>query len=948
MKHNFFFSLLFTLVALTAYSNPVDRNRAQELGSLFLNTNTSLKVDRPTDLQWATTYHADDGTPAFYVFNHAQGFVIVSADDCALPILGYSDEGPFNPEDHPVQMEDYLQRFAEQIHYAQEHHLEADAETARQWASLQANGRLHQDKATSVVEPLVTAAWGQGCYYNNLCPEDYQGPCGHVLVGCVAVAMGQIMHYWGYPATGTGAHTYKPISSDSYNPSNYPVQTVNFEQTTYQWSNMPDGLSGGSSNAQVNAVATLLWHCGVSVEMMYGVNASGAYSIDVPPAMTNYFNYSSDMEYINRSQYTQDGWLNQIKSSLNMGYPVYYSGVDTQGHGGHAFVCDGYDANNYLHFNWGWYGNQNNYFADGALNVSIYQFNNNVAAITNIHPQNTGQTYTVEVHPNPIYGGTVTGAGIYDEYSFCVLSASPQDGYVFDYWEENGSVVSTNASYSFMVRDNTVVTAHFSATADNPVEATYYPEPDQPNSAAVKVSWDYIASTLAPLDNGFVYNIYRTDASNSETETTALIAEDLTTSAYIDFSWDSLDAGSYRYGVSMREEDGEPMDTLWSNPLVKGTGYQITALANPGQGGIITGAGFYANGATCTLTATPYETYEFVSWTHDGNVISTDPTYSFIVTEDAEYQAHFELRMHTVTTEVDPEGSGFVSPGGTFVHGSVCNLTASSNYGYSFQYWTVNDVQVSTQFSYSFVVTEDAVCVAHYDELPSFTILASASPAEGGVVTGGGNYYINQTCSLSATPKAGYQFLHWTRNGNVIPNGVSFSFSVSQDVEYVAYFELKSYQVNANVYPLESGEISGTGTYTYGATATLSVMPNENYHFVRWTDNGVEVANTPDYTFVVTGNRQLVAHLEYIESINEQKSSDVMLYPNPVHDMLTIESDEPVLQYELYNMTGALVARVKECFGQHLELDVKTLPAGSYLLRLTTDTSVVTRRFVKP
>lgn len=115
-----------------------------------------------------------------------------------------------------------------------------------------------------------------------------------------------------------------------------------------------------------------------------------------------------------------------------MGRPVFYSAADSEGLGGHAFVCDGYDANDFLHFNWGWYGDSNNYFADGALNVSVYHFNNDVTAIVNIHPEKMDETYRIDVLADPIYGGVVTGSGIYDANELCSVSASANEGFAFD------------------------------------------------------------------------------------------------------------------------------------------------------------------------------------------------------------------------------------------------------------------------------------------------------------------------------------------------------------------------------------------------------------------------------------------------------------------------------------------------------------------------------------
>ena len=244
--------LLFIVLmnALGMRANPVDMNAAREVGFRFMNANAKVQMRGIDDLQLVTTYNISRGDAAFHIFNTPNGFVIVSADECATPILGYSNEGQFDVENIPIQLQGYLQGFVEQIQYGIENHLEADGITAQQWESVRTTGRLINNRTDEVVEPLITTTWDQDCYYNAMCPEDENGSCGHVYAGSAATAMAQIMHYWGYPEHGTGSH--------SYTPSGYPEQNVDFGATTYDWENMPNSLNASSSSEQIDAVATLM------------------------------------------------------------------------------------------------------------------------------------------------------------------------------------------------------------------------------------------------------------------------------------------------------------------------------------------------------------------------------------------------------------------------------------------------------------------------------------------------------------------------------------------------------------------------------------------------------------------------------------------------------------------------------------------------------------------
>ena len=447
--------LLLTAI-FTAEANPVDMRTIREVAVKFVNANAKTPLRSADDLQLVTTYNIDRGDAAFHIFNTPNGYVIVSADDCATPILAYSDEDQFDPNNLPEAMQAYLMGFVEQIQYGIEHHLQADEQTARQWELVQTTGRIRDHRATTSVSPLLSDTWDQNCYYNNLCPTDSDGPCGHVYVGCTATSMGQIMHYWGYPTTGSGSMTYTPTS--------YPQQSVNFASTTYQWSDMPNSLSSSSSSTQINAVATLLWHCSVALQAEYGPYGTSGMPSRVPNVLINNFKYSSDLYGAYMSDYSNDTWLSMVKASIDEGRPIHYSGWDSEGGGGHSFVCDGYDANDYLHFNWGWsgYGNSS-YFALGALVVSGYDFSYDNYAVFNIYPNCfSGTTFQVTATASPLYGGIVSGTGSFSCGDECTLTATPFDGYNFVNWTQNGTVVSSSATCTLTIESNMDLVANFS------------------------------------------------------------------------------------------------------------------------------------------------------------------------------------------------------------------------------------------------------------------------------------------------------------------------------------------------------------------------------------------------------------------------------------------------------------------------------------------------------
>ena len=453
MKRLVLFIAVLIGIASFAKANSVDVETAKSIGAKFLQASTALKNIEVNSLELVTTYKTNTGNEAFYVFNTKGGFVIVAADDCVRPILGYSTESQFVTDNIPIQLIEYLDGFVDEIQYGIENETYKDKTTIRQWELVKTTGKTNENRDAKAVASLLGGiTWNQQPLYNNLCPTKNNQ---HAVTGCVATAMGQIMKYWGYPEHGSGQH--------SYTPSGYPVQSVDFSATTYDWTNMPDALTNGSTDEEINAVATLLYHCGVSVDMAYGTSESGANSNVVPAALQTYFGYSDEMSYTYREYSTYAAWLTRVKASIDKSCPVYYTGHNASGTSGHAFVCDGYDSSDNLHFNWGWGGNHNGYFPVNALNpTSARDYNYINLGIFNIHPTSSTPTqHNITVTCDDASHGTVTGSGNYDNGSTATVTATANTGYTFGYWTADDMIVSDQSTYEFTVEYSQTLVAHF-------------------------------------------------------------------------------------------------------------------------------------------------------------------------------------------------------------------------------------------------------------------------------------------------------------------------------------------------------------------------------------------------------------------------------------------------------------------------------------------------------
>lgn len=388
------------LLSFFAFAERVNEAEAWQIATNFMNApvvNTAGKRVARIPRRFIKMNQQIVPSQNFYVFNSTDGngFLIVSADDVARPILGYSDSGTIDVSNMPENMRWWLSQYNVQIKWAQDNNISASEEITEEWNKYRTGTAT---ASTVVVGPLLSTEWDQGTPYNNMCPM--YSASQHAATGCAATAAAQIMNYHQWPTQGTGSKTYTTATRQ------YQL-SADFGATTYDWFNMKDSYSGNYSPAQANAVATLMYHVGVASNMDYAVDAtgeSGAKNKDVGYGLTHYFGYSKELNLISRDLYSSESWTLTILNQLNKNLPVFYGGNSSET-GGHAFVCDGYRSDFYFHFNWGWGGISDGYYPLEALTPTsagigsgnVHDYTADQTAIVNIIPDTASANYSLQL-----------------------------------------------------------------------------------------------------------------------------------------------------------------------------------------------------------------------------------------------------------------------------------------------------------------------------------------------------------------------------------------------------------------------------------------------------------------------------------------------------------------------------------------------------------------------
>ncbi|MCL2845693.1 MAG: C10 family peptidase [Chitinivibrionia bacterium] len=339
----------------------------------------------------------DEEITLLYVFNINEatdgGFVIISGDDAARPILGFSQNGNFDENNLPPNFRFWLDFLKSEIAFAQENDIEQSEEIREEWDSFLQGST--QPIFSNTVLPLIRQKWDQRAPFNDSTPLDGSQ---RSITGCVATAMAQIMAFHQHPARGTGQSQAYRTRTRGIN-----VPAVNFN-VAYRWNDMRDvytnqfgQIAAGITATQRSAVAQLMRHAGVSVQMDFSAAESGAFSGDVPLALVNHFGYDRGIQRRRREHFDNISWEAMLREQIMLGLPVYYDGSDSAGNSGHAFILDGFNNNGQFHFNWGWGGSHDGWFVSTALNpgtggagAGAGNFSFNQGVIINIMPDDGG------------------------------------------------------------------------------------------------------------------------------------------------------------------------------------------------------------------------------------------------------------------------------------------------------------------------------------------------------------------------------------------------------------------------------------------------------------------------------------------------------------------------------------------------------------------------------
>ncbi len=468
------------------------------------------------------------------------------------------------------------------------------------------------------------------------------------------------------------------------------------------------------------------------------------------------------------------------------------------------------------------------------------------------------QNYTVTTSCFPSAGGTISRSseGPYTSGRTLTLTADANQYYTFVNWTENGQVVSTSAAYTFDVTANRTLVANFT-----------YSRPE------------YVITVVGdPAEGGT-----QTGAGNY------LLNEEVTITATANTNYRFLNwtIGNQQISTSTHTFTATASVACTAHYEYITPTYTVTAVADPTNGGTITGLNSTTQnyGAELTLTAVPATDYVFVNWTEGNTTVSTNPSYSFTVRANTNLVAHFNYapQSYYVRATCLPAGSGSVSGTSESVRAGV-GITLNANYNaqaYEFVNWTENGTVVSTQNPYTFTVTGNRTLVANLNPLPgTYTLTAIVTPEGAGTVTGAGTYTENDEAILTATPNTGYRFDGWYSGGTQVSTAREYHVIMNGNKTYYAVFSLiaSNFQITATVNPVGVGEVTGAGSYGEGETVTMTARStNASYQFLNWTENGAVVSRNATFRFVALGNRNLVANF-YSEQ-TQQYNINVLASP---------------------------------------------------------------------
>ena len=902
---------------------PIGVNTAQQVARGFVQA-TFADASRNNSVDLVMT------TETYYVFNVGQtGFVIVSADDNFRPIVGYSDEGLFPTENPSPEMMYYLDNLSQGREAALKASIRQDDIVADEWQRLLGGNPLPSRNGERKAFYLVQTKWNQNSPYNKFCPSEG----GRTYAGCVATAMSQVMNYWKYPTHGYGQHTYTHYQ--------YGEISANFAEAEYNYDLMPNSISDQSPVENIDAIALFMFHCGVAVDMSYATDGSGAMSEDVPDAVLKYFGYTNCCRLVYRDYLALGEFQAMLKNQFDMGWPVYYSGSDVDGQGGHAFVCDGYDDNDLFHFNWGWSGSGDGFYAIDELNVSGYAFNSGQAFTANFVPSsvfvnvakapdyftavpNGDEGFSVTLSwVNPI--ATIEGAPLESIDEMVVMRdgivlqtlESPAPGEAMTFVDEAGLPITVN--YTVHAVYNGIAGRKAKSNGINLGPACNW---TVNLKAGEEMGWGNGALTLLNSSGVVLAELTATRAEESF-EVGVPVGR-------TSFCW-KAPTDSIQIGMEIIDAMGQPVFTYEGPSTLMPHGLFFETVNTCGAENSLR--------TPSDLTAAVVGDDVVLQWKG-----ASDPDYLYII-----YRDGFFYTMVSGTTYTDvlaaqnmhaycvssfsPEGES--DPSNTVSAVADSEVEAPANLDY--------EILDNGKIKISWTVPEQAELLAGFElyrkpkdgEYKRIKTLGSnaTSYTDGFNVDDGNTYYYyliaiyRDRAYVSSAPARSLQHpdQHFIAvNRSHIPTGLTFD---EQEGSLVLQWEVAMLAETYNVY--RNGERIAEGLVETQYTCTVDGEPA--YYQVTGVLNGVE--SSPSY-------KAFYAHY----AVGETDSKNMTLYPNPTNG-LTLVQAEGIRQVNVYSLSGQQVFSC-QASGDKTVLDLRGLNHGVYFVKIDTDHGELVQKLV--
>lgn len=741
------------LLALSANAAPVNLQEATSVAAAFLKQSSVKEITVPFE--------------HLYVFNGDHCFVIVPDDDVVTPIIGYSRDCCFEAE----SMNDNLKGWLMQIDESIGAYKGAGKQTEKirgRWDSLRKGLGLPVVNHRTV-EPLVKTKWDQSNPYNGNCP-------GGCVTGCSATAMAQVMKYWEFPNRGIGSHSY--VHPD------YGTLSANFGVTTYDWDHMP--LSPNAltvSDVERQALGTLLYHCGVSMDMNYGPDESAGDMTKMVSTMSNYFGYAPTLQWLYQRNYSEDDWKSMLKAELNASRPMCYASAFP--HDGasrvsfHAFVCDGYDELDYFHLNWGWSGSGDGYY-DVYTMIPVGETNQNYVVLGII------PIFTV-IAPNDLAACIVHG-------QMQLTWTMPQEAVSCNVYRDD-ELIATGVTASIYC-DTTVsygTHSYYLRAIDSngnrswkstSVEVFYEFVAPNPTALSASVSGEYLTlhwDMPSPMNDTLAYGIGQC-------------------------------VGSYGYGPTY------PNPTFWGQRYpaemlkpfagyyIKGVSLYVTVLGpytlnicrgnDRGVTEVMAQQLFEIDdyGWVNMLLDTPYP----LDFTQDVWIVMNTPGGIYYVSAACEYDGPGVENAAFYSTEMSDSfylhGLGhswmmktMLEDGLTYRVTRNDGLLATGWHGRDFvdHDLSVGDWTYMVWSSYQGVECDEPVSYS----VSLARVDAEASDTVAGTIQGAGLYEVGTMATVTAQPNEGYAFAAWLENGVEVSTDNPYSFCVEDSRYLVARFK---------------------------------------------------------------------------------------------------------------------------------------------------------------